>query len=192
MNYFFTSDYHLEHANIIRLCNRPHANKDEMYEDILKKHNAVVKHNDTIYDLGDIFYRGDYKLLPEYLGSFNGRRIILSGNHDKDLKKCFKKGLLNKLINKNKLVILDPFRPNQNVIQSIWVNNQHIVLSHYALRSWPSSFRGSWNLFGHSHGNLEGFSKSMDVGVDTNDFRPYSFDEISQIISEKPDFFEKP
>ena len=65
-------------------------------------------------------------------------------------------------------------------IAEVNIRNQPIVLCHYAMRVWHHSGRGAWQLYGHSHGKLpsaEG-SRSMDVGVDTNDFRPYSFDEI--------------
>jgi len=43
------------------------------------------------------------------------------------------------------------------------------------------------NLYGHSHGNRPDTptSLSMDVGVDTNDFRPWHFDEICLLMTEK-------
>ena len=49
------------------------------------------------------------------------------------------------------------------------------------------SHHGAWHLYGHSHGNLPDTptSLSMDVGVDTHDFRPWHFDEINLLMTEK-------
>ena len=51
-------------------------------------------------------------------------------------------------------------------------------MSHYSHRVWSYSHHGSIHLYGHSHGNLPGFGRSFDIGVDTNDMKPYSIDEI--------------
>ena len=39
---FFTSDTHFGHANIIRLCNRPFQNVEEMNEVLIENWNKVV------------------------------------------------------------------------------------------------------------------------------------------------------
>jgi calcineurin-like phosphoesterase family protein len=50
------------------------------------------------------------------------------------------------------------------------IHGQSIVLCHYALRVWNRSNRGSWHLYGHSHGRPPEVrhSLSMDVGVDAH------------------------
>lgn len=83
----------------------------------------------------------------------------------------------------------------------ISINKQEIVLDHFAGRVWLRSHHGSWNLHGHSHGTLpemditgndptyipEGLplAKQKDVGVDTNNLYPYSFDEIKVIMDRR-------
>ena len=57
MNYF-TSDLHLGHRNIIRLCNRPFATIEEMDETLIRNWNAKVTNGDTVYILGDFCYKG--------------------------------------------------------------------------------------------------------------------------------------
>jgi len=49
------------------------------------------------------------------------------------------------------------------------------------------SGRGAWQLYGHSHGNLadDPLSLSMDVGVDTHDFRPWHFEEVQAAMQAK-------
>jgi len=43
------------------------------------------------------------------------------------------------------------------------------------------------HIYGHSHGRLPEVphSLSMDVGVDTHDFRPWRYDEIADIMRKK-------
>jgi len=55
------------------------------------------------------------------------------------------------------------------------------------MRVWPHSGRGSWQLYGHSHGNLpdDPLSLSMDVGVDSHDFSPWRFEEVQAIMKAK-------
>jgi calcineurin-like phosphoesterase family protein len=52
-NTWFTADFHFGHNNIIRYCNRPFRNGEEMDQTILEPLNASVKPNDTLYFLGD-------------------------------------------------------------------------------------------------------------------------------------------
>ena len=65
-------------------------------------------------------------------------------------------------------------------LAEITVGVQRIVLCHYAMRVWHHCGHGAWQLYGHSHGRLPEAPAmlSMDVGVDTHDFRPWHFDEI--------------
>jgi calcineurin-like phosphoesterase family protein len=55
------------------------------------------------------------------------------------------------------------------------------------MRVWNRSYHETWHLHGHSHGDLPDIptSLSMDVGVDTHDFRPWHFDEINLLMIEK-------
>jgi hypothetical protein len=52
------------------------------------------------------------------------------------------------------------------------------------MRVWPHHAQGAWHLYGHSHGNLpdEPFALSLDIGVDTHDFRPWHFDELRAVM----------
>ena len=54
---YFTADTHFDHANIIRFCNRPFATVGEMNEALIANWNRKVHGNDTVYILGDMFFR---------------------------------------------------------------------------------------------------------------------------------------
>lgn len=156
--YYFTSDEHYGHRNIIKYCKRPFNDVDEMDEELIKRHNNVVSDKDTVIHAGDFSLAPNKIVTSKYLPRLNGKHIFLWGSHDKWLS---------------------------NPLQ-IWDNkvyNQRIVVCHYAMRSWPASHYGSWHLYGHSHGKLPPFGKSWDIGVDNNNYFPVSFDEIEKIIS---------
>ena len=52
--YYFTSDAHIGHRNILSLCHRPFETILEHDQEIIKRHNSLVSDADTIYDLGDV------------------------------------------------------------------------------------------------------------------------------------------
>lgn len=103
------------------------------------------------------------------LRRLNGRKHLIFGNHDGQ-----------------------PTRHSQEWssrgnYREIKLGSQHIVMSHYAMRVWNRSHRGSIMLYGHSHGSLPGNSQSLDVGVDAGwDYRPITLDEIQKRLKTLP------
>ena len=78
---YFIADTHFNHANIIKYCHRPFKNTDEMNEYIIKRWNSIVKETDTVYHLGDVGF-GKFEEVKRLVGSLNGTKILLRGNHD--------------------------------------------------------------------------------------------------------------
>lgn len=79
---YVTSDTHFHHANIIKYCNRPFSNTYEMDETMIERWNSVVKTQDKVYHLGDV-YLGKYKNESDQLFSrLNGTKVLILGNHD--------------------------------------------------------------------------------------------------------------
>lgn len=160
--YFFTADEHYGHENIIKYCDRPFSSVEEMDEELIKRHNETVGPGDVVVHGGDF----TLKKSPEaeaYVERLNGQHIFIRGSHDYWLKS---KG------------------------PEIWektIDRQHVVVCHYAMRVWPRSHYNSWQLFGHSHGNLEPVGKQWDIGVDVNDFRPLSIEQLKEIMADRPD-----
>ena len=58
MNYWWASDYHFSHHNIIRYCGRPFKDIEEMNATIIARHNERVKPDDTVFFLGDFVFKG--------------------------------------------------------------------------------------------------------------------------------------
>jgi calcineurin-like phosphoesterase family protein len=171
MTTFFTSDTHFGHQNIIKYCNRPYATAQEMDEDLIAKWNAKVKQNDLIFHLGDFGFSSEQRLL-EVIRRLNGRKFLVFGNHDKTIRNSDK---------------LQKHFETMSELTETYVNNQYIIMCHYSMVVWNKSHRGSWQLFGHSHGSLpvDLTKKSMDVGVDSNGYAPISFDEVKLIMDQR-------
>lgn len=164
MNYFFTSDTHFGHTNIIKYVNRPFKDAEEMNEKMIANWNKVVQWDDVVYHLGDfamgVLNKIDYAVkIRERL---NGKIHFLMGNHDPKEWRW------------------DSFSPKPRFesikdYDEVIVHNQKIVMFHYGMRTWHHDIRGTWHIYGHSHNGLPPYGKSCDVGVDCWDFTPVSF-----------------
>ena len=163
--YFFTGDEHLQHINIIEYCNRPFSSIKEMDAEIIERHNSVVGSNDIVVHAGD-FTLGNKEVAYKYQKQLNGNHIYLKGSHDRWLKGTKAHEIWEKMI-----------------------DGVYIVVCHYNMHTWPRSHYNSFQLFGHSHGKLAPQGKQHDVGVDNNNFYPVSFDEIVEIMRDRPDNF---
>ena len=165
MQYFFTSDQHYGHKNIIKYCNRPFSCLQEMDEILIQNHNEIVKNEDIIIQAGDFAFVNSRHKAEEYFKRLKGRHFYLKGSHDKWMPK-FTLQIWEKTIQK-----------------------QFIVVCHYCIKTWERSHYNSWHLYGHSHGGLKPVGKSWDIGVDNNNFYPVSFEQIVEIMKSRPDNF---
>lgn len=169
MNYWFTSDTHFGHANILRYCNRPFKDSVEMNETIISNWNRVVDKDDLIYHLGDFCFGGD-DIFARLIGRLHGLIVFIKGNHDKVAWK-----------NRHK------FYSFSDSYREIKINGQDITLCHYSMRVWNKSHHGAWHLYGHSHGSLpdDPNSRSFDCGVDCHNFTPINFEQVQKIMDKK-------
>lgn len=78
---FYTSDTHWNHRNIIKYCERPFVDIDEMNEGLIKTWNETVGPQDIVYHGGD-FALGNKKHIAGIRKRLNGRIILVKGNHD--------------------------------------------------------------------------------------------------------------
>ena len=165
---FFTSDQHFGHFNIIRLCNRPFGTVEEMDEVLLSKWNAKVKADDTVYILGDLFFRAA-KVEP-ILKSLNGRKHLIVGNHDHTWM--------------SRIKAADYFASVQT-LKEVEVDGRILTLCHYPMLSYPQARRG-YMIYGHIHNNVRDDywpliarrSRMLNAGADVNNFEPVTFDEL--------------
>lgn len=184
---YFTSDTHYGHKNIVKgssswddtsRCRNFKSLKD--HDDfIVNSINNIVKEEDTLYHLGDWSFGG-----IQNIESFR-RRIncldvhLVLGNHDQHIEA-------------NPQNFTHLFSSISHY-KEITVKEHKIVLSHWPMKVWHKSHRGSWQLHGHCHDHLrpdEWWTKSkpqerrrtMDVGMDTKGYKPWSFEDLEKIM----------
>jgi calcineurin-like phosphoesterase family protein len=87
MKVFFTSDLHFGHANIIKYCNRPFKTTQEMDDLLISKWNTVVTPDDYVYVVGDFAFNRGKNNYIQLLTRLNGTKILIVGNHDKNLSR---------------------------------------------------------------------------------------------------------
>lgn len=187
MAYFFSSDHHFGHRNIIRYCDRPFNSVPHMNDCLIRNWNETVGKDDIIYYLGDFGF-GSHQYLKEIMDNLNGNKVFIRGNHDKQLPVPRSQ--------QHDLFDLKIRPEDDNVV--------HLVLSHYPIESWNGKFHGSIHLHGHCHGRLQNIlTNRIDVGIDNvakllwgrdnsecmkcpiDLYRPISYDEIVDIITNR-------
>lgn len=171
---FFSSDLHVGHRNVIKHCNRPFSTVEEMDEYIIVNWNKKIAPEDTVYILGDLSMH-KHEHARKIISQLNGQLHLIRGNHDK--------GVENRI--RDLFVSVSDYKEVKVPDKDGHGGKQKIILSHYAFRVWNSQFRGSWHLYGHSHGSLpQRYNYSMDVGIDTHpQYVPYSYQEIKDLFA---------
>ena len=163
---YFTADLHLGHQGIIDHCYRPFTSVEEMDNTIIDNINHVVKPKDALWVLGDFSLRS-FSHVQAYRDRIKCSTVhLVRGNHD---------GLT---VTQYKTLFT-----SVSELKEIKVEQQRITLCHYAMRRWNKSHLGSWHLYGHSHGCLNGNGTlSFDVGVDARCYSPLSFEEVAHLM----------
>lgn len=149
------SDLHLDHANIIKYCNRPFRSVKDMNYRLVKNWNATVNPEDTVYFLGDLCSYGQQET---WLKRLTGKKVFIRGNHDKGVPE----GLT---------------RPHEVVS----IDGLTMFLVH---NSWdaPQDFDG-WILHGHSHNHCPFIKGNMvNVSAEVIDYKPISLTKIVDSI----------
>lgn len=82
--YWFTSDEHYNHNNVIEFCHRPFWTWKDMNQSLISKHNERVKTHDTVYHLGDFKFGANGPNVCELMDVLNGNKVFILGNHDRN------------------------------------------------------------------------------------------------------------
>jgi len=147
-----------------------------MDAELVRRWNAVVELDDTVYHLGDLTLNG-YEFARDIFLQLNGIINILSlpWHHDKRwIPEALTKSPLSQggtwYVRKSRPMLVIDLPPK-------------ITLCHYPMASWEASYHGGWHLHGHSHGMYDGGGYMMDVGVDSNDFTPVSLKQVREFMA---------
>lgn len=158
---FLISDTHFDHYNIIKYCNRPFKNVNEMNNVIVNNWNKTVRKKDIIYFLGDVCFGRGHRSIDYWFSKLNGKIFFIRGNHDKG-KVTKAKEIRGKYFLEYKgykfILMHDPYR--------------------------PKDYDG-WIIHGDKHNNdlvnypfINGERKSINVSAEVVNYRPINLDLI--------------
>ncbi len=162
---WFTSDTHWGHK--LMVAHRGYESAEAMDRDLIERWNARVQPGDVVYHLGDVSFRSPQQT-QAIARRLHGQVFLIPGNHDKRATLqaleaagwCFPRMYTEARA---------PDVTRTGYVLEVAALGRRLVLSHYALATWPGAHRGAWHLHGHSHGNLHGGDERTtrtDVGVD--------------------------
>lgn len=178
---FVTSDLHINHTNILKFCPESRGmfqNTDEMNHALIERMNSKVTNNDTLYIVGDIGF-GKMGAICEVLKQINGEKVIIRGNHDRKLLASSEfqtqKGLMG----------VRNICHYYTLYETIDSKKCEFHMFHFPIEEWENCHHGAYHLHGHRHSPKSQLinSRRMDIGVDSNDLYPYSFEEIVERLS---------
>lgn len=164
---WFISDTHFHHANIIKYCNRPFKDPEEMNEALIENWNAVVRPNDHVWHLGDVGlgFGGDASVLSAVLRRLAGKKRLVIGNHD-----SIKSPVLHQSF--EKIELWRGFKEHGFTCV-------HIPLAIGHLRD------GNVCVHGHIHNNVLEDQHYINVCVEQTGYKPVHLDEIRKTIADR-------
>lgn len=184
-NYWFTSDTHFGHANIIKYTERKPwyhpedfdengkwisskvkmRRANEMDVDLIANWNRVVKPSDQVFHLGDFAFVKDAYEGEKIVRRLNGQITLIKGNHDR-----------------TNMIKRMGFAATHKLLE--WrapTNPPHLItMCHHPMLMWRDSHLMQWHFHGHTHGLLPESNDrlSIDVGVDCWNYTPVSLEVL--------------
>lgn len=151
---YIISDTHFEHNNIIKYCSRKFKDVREMDMVMFNNWNSTINCDDIVYFLGDLCMKH-----PRYwLDNLNGEKILIRGNHDKQIKNAHRYLIINH-------------------------NGENILLIHnpdFLPFEWKN-----WVIHGHHHSNfpdkypfINNKHKTINVSVEMINYKPIELEKL--------------
>ena len=162
---YYTSDLHLSHKNIIEYENRPFSSIEEMDNTIIHIINYRLSPDDELYILGDFTLEKNVDKVNSLIRRIKCKKHLILGNHDYFVK------------NESLCSLFDSVHHYLEIDD----NGQKVILFHYPIQNWNLKKYGSIHLYGHVHSKEELQLKeynAFNVGVDVNNFKPVTLEEL--------------
>lgn len=133
---YYISDLHFGHKNVIRFDGRPFADADLMDETLIHNWNERVTADDTVYVLGDAFWKNEEGSLS-IIKRLNGHKHLIQGNHDR--------------VHGRLRFYWESIRDYAEVED----DGKLVILSHYPMPFYKNQHYGAIMLYGHVHNTNE-------------------------------------
>lgn len=182
-NIYFTSDWHFSHANIIKFCPTfRQIPPDEMNEYLITLWNSTVGPDDVVYNLGDVSFSHDLKVIEKTLSQLNGKHHLILGNHDGLISRHRERFLSAKKQDGNPMLssVHDYLKLSFRQLK------RTLILSHYPMIEWDGCHKGWYHLYGHLHDRLAQVQgRALNVGFDLHG-RLLSLDDVDGFLRDLP------
>lgn len=179
----FCSDLHIEHENIIKLCQRPFKNGVEMDDFIYKMLEDEITKCDLMVILGDLALKNPLNKKRKIEKMFGNKVLFLIGNHDVKGADAEKWGnntfsvcafSLPKEVIKNFLIKDDLFNLlNWDIVPS----EVNFGLSHWPIKKMPP---GWVNIHGHIH-NKDQEAGRLNCSIEFINYKPKELKDLIKI-----------
>ncbi len=192
---YFTSDWHIGHANVLVFDKRPFKDLDHMHRVLINNYNATVGPEDICYFLGDIgLGKGD--LVASVIQQLNGTKVCILGNHDKGANAMRRFGF-DVVLNMASIEVAGQLLTMTHCpLRGVWREDVSKMTNSQPGESWHKEFKhtlfsipdfGQYHLHGHTHKGPEEriLDRQFDVGVRANGYRPVSISVIESWISKR-------
>ena len=186
MTTWFTSDLHLGHANIIRYCDRPFGDVDEMDMALVERWNETVAPDDTVWVLGDVALGRIIESLALVV-ELNGTKLLLAGNHDR----CWS-GHARRAEGWTERYLDAGFVAVEQGSLRLTVGTDDVLACHFPYRGDSHDHdryvderpldSGEWLLHGHVHERWRQRGRMINVGSDAWDYRPVAAQTLAEMI----------
>jgi calcineurin-like phosphoesterase family protein len=212
MRTFFTADFHLGHANILKYQEDTRrksygahfATISEHDEYLVTQWNATVAPDDLVYCLGDMSYK--QTCLEAYMPRMHGRKILVVGNHDPFFKRMTELSLKTHMQNEMREAARQAGFESVHLQLDIEIPGVGATrLNHFPyepvnkegvaeynlrfLNHRPRRGKEKLLLCGHVHSDFRtnrepGHPPAINVGIDQWAMRPVSETEIASLYNE--------
>jgi calcineurin-like phosphoesterase family protein len=166
MDYYFISDPHFGHRNVLGFESRPFESVEEMDQAIIDNVNHTIKSNDIVFWLGDMFFSKSARReeIATQLTA-KGRHIVILGNHDR-----------------GRVSIGQFLRLGFNPVKMHKFNE--FILTHEPLSLTNLLYLQDQGIRANVHGHLHHRDEGLDpnlyccVSVEHTNYKPIAYEEV--------------
>lgn len=189
INRWWTSDWHLNHSNILKFRNadgnplRPFSSVEEMNEIIVENFNSLVKPGDKVYLGGDMFWgrkQKDKEDAEAFVKRLNGELHLMLGNHD-DFPIDFYTSL--------GIIVENAWRDWGDPKEPKHFRWTHVPV-HTSCLGRDKRGRQIFNVHGHTHNNiiqnndLRPDNRYINICVERTNYKPVHIDQLYTLMND--------
>ena len=164
MRNFVSADWHLFHENMLKHCNRPFGNTNQLMKTLIRNVNKVCNPEDNLWIVGDFSMKGisNRNAHNDVIERIRCNMHLVIGNHDK-------------------MTPLDYIRMGFQSVHT-WFPLDKFGLIHDPYDSFTRNFPDKIWICGHVHNFWLYQNNRINVGVDMWNFHPVTLDQVRETI----------